>query len=126
MPYDARMCTNGPVSSNRGGSLWCYTCRIQLYTDKCKTTVFCKGKTKQICKTDVISLMGFVSIISKECASSCNAYYKDISIAKRNISCCSNDLCNIESKSSSSSTLRAQIAMVVFTSLVCMILSRAL
>ncbi|XP_058030871.1 prostate stem cell antigen [Ahaetulla prasina] len=106
------------------GSLWCYTCRLQFKTDNCKKAVFCKDKTKS-CKTDVINLLGFINVISKECASSCTVYNKDIAIAKRNISCCSTDLCNIDDTSASPTTC-AQMAMVAFTSLACMILSRVL
>uniref|UniRef100_A0A670ZVT6 UPAR/Ly6 domain-containing protein n=1 Tax=Pseudonaja textilis TaxID=8673 RepID=A0A670ZVT6_PSETE len=87
-PYDKIF-----LSSLAGGSLWCYTCRTQLKTDNCKRAVFCKEKAK-VCKTDVISLMGLLHIISKQCASSCTTYHKDIAILKRNISCCTTDLCN--------------------------------
>uniref|UniRef100_A0A8C6XF02 Snake toxin/toxin-like domain-containing protein n=1 Tax=Naja naja TaxID=35670 RepID=A0A8C6XF02_NAJNA len=70
-------------------------------------------------------LMGLLHIISKQCASSCTTYHKDIAILKRNISCCSTDLCNVGDISASPSN-RAHMAMVAFTSLVCVVLSRIL
>ncbi|ETE59310.1 Prostate stem cell antigen, partial [Ophiophagus hannah] len=70
-------------------------------------------------------LMGLLHIISKQCASSCTTYHKDIAILKRNISCCSTNLCNVGDISASPSN-RAHMAMVAFTSLVCVVLSRIL
>ncbi|XP_039213029.1 prostate stem cell antigen-like [Crotalus tigris] len=106
------------------GSLWCYTCRTHVKSDNCKKAMFCKDKTKS-CKTDVIKLIGLLSIVSKECASSCTTYYKDMLIVRRNVSCCSSDLCNVGG-TSASPTNGAQMAMVAFISSACIILSRLL
>ncbi|KAL7985702.1 hypothetical protein Chor_010641 [Crotalus horridus] len=69
--------------------------------------------------------MGLLSIVSKECASSCTTYYKDMLIVRRNVSCCSSDLCNVGG-TSASPTNSAQMAMVAFISFACIILSRLL
>ncbi|XP_063156356.1 prostate stem cell antigen [Candoia aspera] len=96
------------------GSLRCYTCNAEFNMDNCNTAVTCKEKAKA-CKTDVINMVGFLNIISKECVSSCSMYYKDISVGKRNISCCSTDLCNAGG-TSVFQTNSAQMAMAVLIS----------
>ncbi|NXU44162.1 PSCA protein, partial [Drymodes brunneopygia] len=75
-----------------GSSLQCYSCTSQLSNSKCLTKTEC-GKD-DMCKTDVIRVVGLVSIISKGCDSSCSSSFQDFNVGHRNISCCSSDLCN--------------------------------
>ncbi|XP_061230122.1 prostate stem cell antigen [Neopsephotus bourkii] len=75
-----------------GSSLKCYSCTSQLSNSKCQKEVECKEN--EVCKTDVIRIIGFVSIFNKGCDSSCESHYQDFNVGNRNISCCSSDLCN--------------------------------
>ncbi|NXH86274.1 PSCA protein, partial [Edolisoma coerulescens] len=75
-----------------GSSLQCYSCTSQLSNSKCLTKTQC-GEN-DVCKTDVIRVVGLFSIISKGCDSSCDTSYQDFNVGNRNISCCSTDLCN--------------------------------
>ncbi|NWX53730.1 PSCA protein, partial [Promerops cafer] len=76
-----------------GSSLKCYSCTSQLSNSNCQTEENCGDKN--VCKTDVIRVVGLFSIISKGCESSCEVSYKDFNVGNRNISCCSTDLCNV-------------------------------
>ncbi|XP_068861680.1 prostate stem cell antigen-like isoform X2 [Aphelocoma coerulescens] len=82
----------------RGSSLQCYSCTSQLSNSKCMTKMECGEKN--MCKTDVIRVVGLFSIISKGCDSSCDASYQDFNVGNRNISCCSSDLCNVNAAGS--------------------------
>ncbi|RLW13320.1 hypothetical protein DV515_00000579 [Chloebia gouldiae] len=81
-----------------GSSLKCYNCTSQLSNTKCQTTETCGAN--DMCKTDVIRVVGLFSIISKGCDSSCASSYQDFSVGNRNISCCSSDLCNVNAAGS--------------------------
>ncbi|GAB0181259.1 prostate stem cell antigen [Grus americana] len=81
-----------------GSSLQCYSCKSQLSNSKCQTKVDCKDN--DMCKTDVIRVVGLFTIISKGCDSSCESSYQDFSVGKRNISCCNSNLCNINAAGS--------------------------
>ncbi|KAM6210741.1 prostate stem cell antigen [Sarcoramphus papa] len=81
-----------------GSSLQCYSCTAQLSNANCQTKVDCKDK--EMCKTEVIRLIGLFNIISKGCDSSCESHYEGFSIGNRNISCCSNNLCNVNAAGS--------------------------
>ncbi|CAN8183656.1 unnamed protein product [Coccothraustes coccothraustes] len=76
-----------------GSSLQCYSCTSQLSNSKCQKPETC-GENNNVCKTDVIRIVGLVSIISKGCDSSCEPSYQDFNVGNRNISCCSSDFCN--------------------------------
>ncbi|NXW73047.1 PSCA protein, partial [Hirundo rustica] len=76
-----------------GSSLQCYSCTSQLSNSKCMTKTTCGDK--DMCKTDVIRVVGLFSIISKGCDSSCDPFHQDFNVGNRNISCCSSDLCNV-------------------------------
>ncbi|NXN92275.1 PSCA protein, partial [Rhinopomastus cyanomelas] len=76
-----------------GSSLQCYSCSTQLSNSKCQTKVDCKEQ--EVCKADVIRIIGLFNIISKGCDASCEASFQDFNVGNRNISCCSNDLCNV-------------------------------
>ncbi|NXW45989.1 PSCA protein, partial [Nyctiprogne leucopyga] len=81
-----------------GSSLRCYSCSSQLSNSNCKKEVECKSA--EICKTDVIRIVGLFNIISKGCDSPCQAAYQDFSVGNRNISCCSSNLCNVNAAGS--------------------------
>ncbi|NXF41521.1 PSCA protein, partial [Nyctibius bracteatus] len=81
-----------------GSSLQCYSCKSQLSNSNCKMKVDCE--TNETCKTDVIRIIGFLNIISKDCDSSCKPSYEDFSVGYRNISCCSSNLCNVNAAGS--------------------------
>ncbi|NWZ73799.1 PSCA protein, partial [Acrocephalus arundinaceus] len=81
-----------------GSSLKCYSCTSQLSNSKCMTAMDCGAK--EVCKTDVIRVVGFFSIISKGCDSSCVDSDSNFSVGSRNISCCSTDLCNVNAAGS--------------------------
>ncbi|XP_025902950.1 prostate stem cell antigen [Nothoprocta perdicaria] len=88
----AALCTDS------GSSLKCYSCTAQVSNANCQTSVDCKDS--ETCKTDVIGIMKLFNVISKTCASSCEASYQDLTVGTRNISCCSSDLCNVNAASS--------------------------
>ncbi|XP_074841701.1 prostate stem cell antigen [Carettochelys insculpta] len=81
------------LCSEPGVSLTCYTCQAQLSNSKCQTQTSCANGS-QACKTEVISAVGFVNVITKECTTSCEASFQDFTVGTRNVSCCSTDLCN--------------------------------
>ncbi|NXT42806.1 PSCA protein, partial [Pelecanoides urinatrix] len=81
-----------------GSSFKCYSCTSQLSNSNCQKTEDCKNT--DMCKTDVIRVVGLFNIISKGCDSSCDSYYQDFSVGHRNISCCSSDLCNVNAAGS--------------------------
>ncbi|NWJ04371.1 PSCA protein, partial [Crypturellus undulatus] len=81
-----------------GSSFKCYSCTAQVSNANCKTPVDCKDS--EMCKTDVIGIMKLFNVITKSCASSCEASYQDLTVGSRNISCCSSDLCNVNAASS--------------------------
>ncbi|KAM4686331.1 prostate stem cell antigen [Amazona ochrocephala] len=81
-----------------GSSLQCYSCMTQLSNSKCQEKMDCQDNAS--CKTDVIRVIGLVSIVSKGCDSSCESHYQDFKIGNRNISCCSSDLCNVNAAGS--------------------------
>ncbi|XP_008495687.1 prostate stem cell antigen [Calypte anna] len=81
-----------------GSSLECYKCTLQLSNSKCQAKETCKENEE--CKTDVIRLVGLFNVISKGCEASCKALDQDYSVTRRNVSCCSSDLCNVNAGSS--------------------------
>nr|XP_002187004.3 prostate stem cell antigen [Taeniopygia guttata] len=81
-----------------GSSLQCYSCKSQLSNTNCQTVKTCG--TNEMCKTDVIRVVGLFSIISKGCDAACDASYQDFNVGNRNISCCSSDLCNVNAAGS--------------------------
>ncbi|NWV36085.1 PSCA protein, partial [Grantiella picta] len=81
-----------------GSSLQCYTCKSQLSNSNCMTKKEC-GEN-DVCKTDVIRVVGLFSIISKGCDSSCEVSYQDFNVGNRNITCCTTDLCNVNAAGS--------------------------
>ncbi|NWV01827.1 PSCA protein, partial [Upupa epops] len=81
-----------------GSSLQCYSCSNQLSNSKCQTKVDCKEL--ELCKTDVIRVIGLFNIISKGCDASCDPSFQDFNVGNRNISCCGSELCNVNAAGS--------------------------
>ncbi|NXB75982.1 PSCA protein, partial [Donacobius atricapilla] len=81
-----------------GSSLQCYSCTTQLSNSKCMTVKECGAK--DMCKTDVIRVVGLFSVISKGCDSSCEESHNDFNVGSRNVSCCSSNLCNVNAAGS--------------------------
>nr|XP_056710612.1 prostate stem cell antigen [Euleptes europaea] len=84
----------GSLFVQPAGSLKCYTCTMQVSNSMCQGVTDCDGNTTA-CRTDKLSAAGFLTLVTKECSSSCKVAYKDYFMAKRNISCCNADLCNL-------------------------------
>ncbi|NXH42746.1 PSCA protein, partial [Dicaeum eximium] len=76
-----------------GSSLECYSCTNKLSNSQCQTKKTCGDK--EVCKTDVIRIVGLFNIISKGCDSSCDSSYEDFKVGNRNITCCGSELCNV-------------------------------
>ncbi|XP_067386101.1 prostate stem cell antigen-like [Emydura macquarii macquarii] len=100
-----------------GGSLQCYTCQTQLSNSKCLTNTTC-ASSSTACKTDVINVVGLFSIINKECTASCTPSYQDFTVGRRNVSCCSTNLCNVNGAGSAASGY-ATMAVGLSASLLC-------
>ncbi|KFQ21950.1 Prostate stem cell antigen, partial [Merops nubicus] len=81
-----------------GSSLKCYSCSSQLSNANCQKAVECTEK--ELCKTDVIRIVGLFNIINKGCDASCVSSYQDFNVGNRNVSCCSTNLCNVNSAGS--------------------------
>ncbi|KAF7237178.1 Prostate stem cell antigen [Varanus komodoensis] len=106
------------------GSLKCYTCNNELSNKNCNTTKDCETSAKA-CKTDVIAVAQVINIITKECSASCESSLSNFTVGKRNISCCSTDLCNV-SGAHSFRTSYGPVVLAVFTSLACLFLKGSL
>ncbi|XP_062836014.1 prostate stem cell antigen [Anolis carolinensis] len=103
------------------GSLRCYTCNTQVNNANCQAMVNCEGNAKA-CKTDVVGVVGLFNVISKECSSDCEPYFKDFTVGKRNISCCAADLCNVNGAQGFGTNYKAQASLALFTSLASLLL----
>nr|XP_032619117.1 prostate stem cell antigen-like [Chelonoidis abingdonii] len=106
------------------GSLICYTCKTQLRNSNCQTATTCANNS-QVCKTDVINVVGLFNVINKECATSCEPRYQDFTVGNQNISCCSTDLCNHNGAGSVSSSY-ATMAAGLTASVLCVLLRNGL
>ncbi|XP_053251141.1 prostate stem cell antigen [Podarcis raffonei] len=102
------------------GSLKCYTCNTQVNNNNCKGQQNCDG-IGQVCKTDVIGVVGLFNVISKECTASCDPYFSDFKVGRRNVSCCSTDLCNVNGASDFKMGY-IQVALALSASLACILL----
>ncbi|XP_054840282.1 prostate stem cell antigen-like [Eublepharis macularius] len=88
----------GSLFVQPAGSLKCYTCAMQVSNSKCQGVKDC-DHTAKACKTEVLSVIGVITLISKECALSCEAAFNDYTVAKRNVSCCDTEFCNFSGAS---------------------------
>uniref|UniRef100_A0A6J0V5J9 Prostate stem cell antigen n=1 Tax=Pogona vitticeps TaxID=103695 RepID=A0A6J0V5J9_9SAUR len=114
----------GNVFIQSTGSIKCYTCNTQLDNGNCNKQVDCNQGAKA-CKTDVVGVVGLFNVITKECASECNPYFKDFTVGKRNISCCYTDLCNVNGTHAFRMN-SVYVALAVLASFACVFLGNRL
>ncbi|XP_062935357.1 prostate stem cell antigen [Cynocephalus volans] len=76
-----------------GAALQCYSCKTQVSNTHCRHVQNCTQNETQ-CWTERIRAIGFLTIISKGCSSHCVEDWQDYYLGKKNITCCSTDLCN--------------------------------
>ncbi|XP_015711957.1 prostate stem cell antigen [Coturnix japonica] len=86
------------LCTDPGSSFQCYSCKTTLSNKNCQQAIDCKEN--EVCKTEVIRVVGSISIISKGCEASCQEEYQDFKVGNRNVSCCSSNLCNINAAGS--------------------------
>ncbi|KAM5137577.1 prostate stem cell antigen [Callospermophilus lateralis] len=76
-----------------GTALQCYSCTAQVSNRDCHNVQNCtQGQTQ--CKTERIRAVGLVTVISKGCSSDCVEDAENYYVGKKNITCCSTNLCN--------------------------------
>ncbi|XP_053104958.1 prostate stem cell antigen [Hemicordylus capensis] len=105
----------GSLFMHPAGSLKCYTCSMKLKNNDCQLQETCKAGAN-ICKTEVIGAAGLFNLISKECTSSCEPYFKDFTVGKRNITCCTSELCNVNGASGIRMSYILPVALAVVAS----------
>ncbi|XP_072186603.1 prostate stem cell antigen [Excalfactoria chinensis] len=86
------------LCTDPGSSLQCYSCKSKLSNSNCQEQMTCKEN--EMCKTDVIRVIGSISIINKGCEASCLEEYQDFKVGSRNVSCCSSNFCNVNAAGS--------------------------
>ncbi|XP_077346658.1 lymphocyte antigen 6E-like [Lithobates pipiens] len=78
-------------------SLQCYTCSYETSNSNCKTGTTCPSGSGY-CQTDLVtaSAAGIsVTVISKNCSSSCTPSSSSVATASTSTACCTTDLCNV-------------------------------
>ncbi|XP_012880662.1 PREDICTED: prostate stem cell antigen isoform X3 [Dipodomys ordii] len=76
-----------------GAALQCYSCTAQVSNQDCLNVKNCTpGQTQ--CWTSRVRAIGLVTLISKGCTSECVDDAENYYVGKKNITCCSTDLCN--------------------------------
>uniref|UniRef100_A0A8D2LQE2 Snake toxin/toxin-like domain-containing protein n=1 Tax=Varanus komodoensis TaxID=61221 RepID=A0A8D2LQE2_VARKO len=116
--------------SPAAGSLKCYTCNNELSNKNCNTTKDCETSMHPSCIPTALPIFfsavaQVINIITKECSASCESSLSNFTVGKRNISCCSTDLCNV-SGAHSFRTSYGPVVLAVFTSLACLFLKGSL
>ncbi|KAM4864627.1 prostate stem cell antigen [Thomomys bottae] len=77
-----------------GAALQCYSCTAQVSNRDCLNVENCtQGQTQ--CWTSRVRAIGLVTLISKGCTSNCVDDAENYYVGKKNITCCSYDLCNV-------------------------------
>nr|XP_004661393.1 prostate stem cell antigen [Jaculus jaculus] len=76
-----------------GAALQCYSCTAQVNNDDCLNVQNCTQAQTQ-CWTARVRAIGLVTVISKGCSSNCMDDAENYYVGKKNITCCSTDLCN--------------------------------
>lgn len=75
------------------GALQCYSCEAQVSNENCLHVKNCTHSDTQ-CWTERIRAVGLLTVISKGCTSHCVDDSQNYYLGKKNITCCSSDLCN--------------------------------
>ncbi|XP_039088896.1 prostate stem cell antigen [Hyaena hyaena] len=74
-------------------ALQCYSCHAQVSNEDCLNVTKC-ARSDTYCWTERIRAVGFLTILSKGCSKKCMEDSENYFLAKKNITCCSTDLCN--------------------------------
>lgn len=74
-------------------ALQCYSCKAQVSNQDCLHVKNCTSSETR-CWTERIRAVGFLTVISKGCSSRCEDDSHNYYLGKKNITCCSTDLCN--------------------------------
>ncbi|XP_013011511.1 prostate stem cell antigen isoform X2 [Cavia porcellus] len=76
-----------------GAALQCYSCTAQVNNRDCQKVQNC-SHTDTYCWTSRVGAIGVLEFISKGCTSDCVDDSDNYYFGKKNITCCSTDLCN--------------------------------
>ncbi|XP_044934141.1 prostate stem cell antigen isoform X1 [Mustela putorius furo] len=76
-----------------GSALRCYSCKAQASNHDCQHVQNCTS-SETYCWTERIRVVDIVTRISKGCMSHCVDDAQNYYVGKKNITCCSTDLCN--------------------------------
>ncbi|XP_032172190.1 prostate stem cell antigen isoform X5 [Mustela erminea] len=96
-----------------GSALRCYSCKAQASNHDCQQVRNCTS-SETYCWTERIRVVDIVTRISKGCMSHCVDDAQNYYVGKKNITCCSTDLCN----ASGAHALRpAAVALALLTTL---------
>ncbi|KAM8937120.1 prostate stem cell antigen [Lycaon pictus] len=76
-----------------GTALECYSCKARVSNQDCQRVQNCSHSETQ-CWTERIRAVGVLTLISKGCSSHCVEDSQNYYVGKKNITCCSTDLCN--------------------------------
>ncbi|XP_040844473.1 prostate stem cell antigen [Ochotona curzoniae] len=95
-----------------GAALQCYSCTAQVSNRDCLNVKNCTAGQTQ-CWTDRIRAAGLVTLISKGCSSDCVDDAENYYVGRKNLTCCSTDLCNV----SGAHSLRSATAQGLLTAL---------
>ncbi|XP_032729345.1 prostate stem cell antigen [Lontra canadensis] len=76
-----------------GSALRCYSCKDQASNHDCQHVQNCTN-SETYCWTKRIRAVDIVTIISKGCSSHCVEDAQNYYVGKKNVTCCSTDLCN--------------------------------
>ncbi|XP_007166943.1 prostate stem cell antigen [Balaenoptera acutorostrata] len=76
-----------------GTALQCYSCKAKVSNEDCQHVQNCSRSETQ-CWTELIRAVDLLTLISKGCSSHCVEDSEDYHVGKKNVTCCSTDLCN--------------------------------
>ncbi|KFO26805.1 prostate stem cell antigen [Fukomys damarensis] len=77
-----------------GAALQCYSCTAQMSNQDCHNVKNC-SQTETYCWTSHVRAIGILKLISKGCTSECVDDADNYYVGKKNITCCSTNLCNV-------------------------------
>ncbi|XP_049709491.1 prostate stem cell antigen [Elephas maximus indicus] len=81
------------LALQQGSALQCYFCKDKVSNAGCQRVKNCTSAQTQ-CYTERIRAIGLLTVISKGCSSHCVEDSQDYFVGKKNVTCCSTDLCN--------------------------------
>ncbi|XP_029779728.1 prostate stem cell antigen [Suricata suricatta] len=76
-------------------ALQCYSCEDQVSNEDCLHVKNC-SRSETHCWTERIRAVGVLTILNKGCSSNCVETFQDYYLGKKNITCCSTNLCNVD------------------------------